>query len=93
MNSWDKFGVLLRDSYTENQKLFYGALKQMRKTKEVSIMHVKDRDGNILTKENDIMERWQKHFRILLEEENDEYIREREDDEHQSTRNTEFTIE
>lgn len=38
---WVNFGELLKDSYSTNQKLFFGMQKQMRVTKENSVIRIK----------------------------------------------------
>ena len=65
--SWARFGKKMTGNYRENQKLFYGTLKQMRKKKEYNMMNIKDKEGNIITEEDRIMERWKQYFEELTE--------------------------
>jgi hypothetical protein len=66
----------MKYAYHDNQKLFYGAIKQIRQKKETTLKNIKDENGNILTREEDIMERWREYFQNLLEEENNPKERE-----------------
>lgn len=77
-DSWVKFGQKMNDNFKDNQKLFYGTLKQLRKKKEYNMINIKDKDGKIITDEDKIMERWRQHFSeltktntVILEEEDD----------------------
>lgn len=63
--SWKEFGESMRDNYTENQKLFYGTLKQLRNTKTFTMKNIKDKNGKVLTEEKDILERWKQYFKDL----------------------------
>lgn len=45
-------------SYNENQKLFYGALKQMRKPRVNILQNIRDADETPLMEEVHIMESW-----------------------------------
>ncbi|XP_050511411.1 uncharacterized protein LOC126887736 isoform X2 [Diabrotica virgifera virgifera] len=65
--TWVEFGNKLTGKFGENQKLFYNTLKSMRKPKPNTLKNVKDKNGNILTEENEIMERWREYFEELLE--------------------------
>lgn len=65
-NSWIKFGNTMKNAYSENQKLFYGVIKQMRQKKEVLIKNIKDEQGRVLNEEQEIMERWRGYFMTLL---------------------------
>ncbi|XP_068082743.1 LINE-1 retrotransposable element ORF2 protein [Anabrus simplex] len=64
--SWEEFGQRMEKNYKENQKLFYRALKNMRKEKQCPLKFIKDKEGKILTEEKEIMERWKEYFNDLL---------------------------
>ena len=65
---WKAFGQKLAAAYYENQKMFYGALKQMRKPRQNTLKSIKDKKGDIKVNENDIMERWKEYYKHLLDE-------------------------
>lgn len=67
--SWIKFGEKMTEHFRENQKLFYGTLKQLRKKREYNMMNIKGKDGNIITEEDQIMERWRQYFEELTKAE------------------------
>lgn len=64
---WVKFGNKLREDFTGNQKLFYSTLKQLRQKKSFILKNIKDKQGNLLTNEEEIMERWKEYFKEMLE--------------------------
>jgi uncharacterized protein YukE len=72
--TWIEFGNKLTETFGENQKLFYSALKQMRKPKTNMLKNVKDKNGNTLTNEEDIIDRWREYFKELLEEDENEIL-------------------
>lgn len=74
--SWAEFGEKMKEQYSENQKLFYGTLKQIRRKKTPRLVNIKDKKGNILTDEKDIMDRWKQYFEELTETNNEEQERE-----------------
>lgn len=61
--SWVKFGIKLETNLRENQNLLYGTLKQLRKNNEYNMDNNKDKYGEILMKEDDIVERWRQNFK------------------------------
>lgn len=65
---WIKFGHNLMESYSDNQKLFYGAIKNMSKENNSTLQNIRDKNGTILNTEEKIMERWREYFRELLED-------------------------
>ena len=54
---WEEFGLRMKNNYSENQKLFYSTLKQLRAKKQVQLKNIKDKEGNIITEDNKIMQR------------------------------------
>lgn len=64
---WRKFGQKMERNSKENQKLFYKTLKNIREKKPAQkIATVKNKKGEIITGEKQIMERWKQHFEELL---------------------------
>uniref|UniRef100_A0A1Y1JWU5 Reverse transcriptase domain-containing protein n=1 Tax=Photinus pyralis TaxID=7054 RepID=A0A1Y1JWU5_PHOPY len=70
--SWIKFGEKMETNSKENQKLFYKVLKNMRTGKQKQISSIMDKDGNILTEDDEIMDRWKEYFRDLLDHRSNE---------------------
>ena len=66
--SWEEFGNKMKENYSENQKLFYSTLKQLRQKKQVQLKNIKDKNGNIIIENEKIMERWREYFEDLTEE-------------------------
>ena len=58
-------------------KIFKLAKARNKSTKDVThIKQIKDRDGTVLRREEDILKRWKEYFERLLNEENERQIRE-----------------
>ena len=68
-NTWKEFGNVLAKNYTDNQKLFFGTLKSFRTPRPNMLKNIRDENGNILVKEEEIMRRWKRYFEGLLEDE------------------------
>lgn len=47
----------MNENFRENQKLFYGTLKRLRKKQEFNMTDIKDKEGKIIPEEEDLMER------------------------------------
>ena len=62
---WQEFGKRLQESYQGNKKLFWGAMKSMRKTKRCPIRQIKNENGEIVKEENEILQTWRKYFEEL----------------------------
>merc|ERR1712142_737164 len=62
---WEKFGDKLQESYMGNKKLFWGAMKSMRKTKSCPIRQIRNDKGEIMKEENEITETWREYFEQL----------------------------
>lgn len=65
-SSWKDFGEKMETAYKDNRKLFYRILKRLRTDKECLLKFIKDRNGNLLTTQDEIMERWKQYFEELL---------------------------
>lgn len=66
--SWAEFGEKLEKDSKSNQKLFYRVLKNLRNTNRTTALTIKNKKGDVLKKEEDIMDRWREHFQELLNE-------------------------
>jgi hypothetical protein len=66
--SWEDFGRKMEKNKNENQKLFYRVLKNLKTAKQEQpiINSIKTKEGEVLTEEHKIMERWKEHFEELL---------------------------
>ncbi|KAJ3654264.1 hypothetical protein Zmor_013462 [Zophobas morio] len=64
--AWQEFGEKLETNSKTNQKLFYKVLKTPRKGKTARAETIKGVDGNIITKTEEVMERWRQYFQELL---------------------------
>ena len=62
---WEEFGHKLQESYMGNKKLFWGAMKSMRKTKSCPIRQIRNDKGEIMKEENEITETWREYFQQL----------------------------
>lgn len=65
--TWEEFSETIQKNFKENSKLFYNVIKNQRKEKEPQLKQIKDKKGNILREEGQIMSRWQEYFEELLE--------------------------
>lgn len=54
-----------RENDKENPKLFDGILKKVRQKKQYSMINTTGNNGNIITEESEIMDRWRKYFEQL----------------------------
>ena len=88
--TWKDLGEKLTEDLQKGKKLLYGLARSNRKSKEKQY-NIKDKEGNVLTEQEDIDNRWREYFDELLnagdeqecqetddleEEENDEITRE-----------------
>ncbi|XP_045471756.1 uncharacterized protein LOC123678663 [Harmonia axyridis] len=64
--TWRDFGERMEKNYTENRKLFYRVMKNMRKGEKVDNTSIKCKRNRLLVGEKEIMERWKEHFIELL---------------------------
>ena len=65
-NSWENFGVALESNFRDAPKVFWQTIRRLRAGKVASIKSVKDRKGEILTGEEEILQRWREYFEELL---------------------------
>lgn len=65
--SWEMFGEKLEKKSKENHKLFYRVLKTLRKGKLTRTTTIQNKQGTIITKEEDIMKRWKEYFQELMD--------------------------
>jgi exonuclease III len=74
--SWENFGVALESNFREAPKVFWQTIRRLRTGKVASIKSVKDRNGAILTGEEEILQRWREYFEELLNpvEHGDQYL-------------------
>ena len=63
---WEKFGKILEENKTENIKLFYKSLKEIRQKSKNTINFIKSKDGKLITNREEIVERWKEYFEELL---------------------------
>lgn len=64
--SWKRFGEKLEENSKDNQKLFYKVLKNLRNKKTTRTSAIKNKEGNIITENEMVMQRWKEHFQELL---------------------------
>lgn len=62
---WDRFGEKIEEKSMGNQKLFYNAVKNIRK-KQVKTTKIKSKVGEIITNTVETMHRWKEYFEELL---------------------------
>lgn len=53
------------ENYRELENV-YGMLKQLRQKKEYNRTNIKDKRGNLITEEDQIMVRWREYFKELI---------------------------
>ena len=64
------------DTKIGERKIFNLAKTRNKSTKDIThIRQIKDKDGNVLRKERDIIVRWKEYFESLLNEENERVLR------------------
>ena len=62
---WEEFGQKLQESHQGNQKLFWGAMKGIRKTKTCPIRQIKNKEGETVKEKDEIVDTWRKYFQEL----------------------------
>ena len=62
----NRWGRRLTSNFSENKKMFWKEVKQQRKEGGKREETVKDRNGQLLTKEDEVNRRWVEHFEELL---------------------------
>lgn len=63
---WEKFGEKMEQDSKTNQKLFYKALKNMRTEKHQDTYFIKNKNGAVITEEEEIIQRWKEYYQELL---------------------------
>ena len=61
-----RWGRRLTGNFADNKKMFWKEVKQQRKEGGKREEMVKDRNGQLLTKEEEVNQRWAEHFEELL---------------------------
>jgi exonuclease III len=64
--SWENFGVVLESNFRDAPKIFWQTIRRLRKDKNSSLKALKNKRGDILIKEEDILHRWREYFGELL---------------------------
>ena len=64
--SWEEFGEKMEKDGKRNQKLLFKVLKSLRKETSKNTKQTKNKKGDILRKEKEIMNRWKEYFEELL---------------------------
>ena len=64
--SWVEFMEKMEKDSKANQKLFFGVLKLLRKEKSGNTKQIKNKTGDILREEKEIMDKWKEYFEELL---------------------------
>ncbi|XP_055706254.1 uncharacterized protein LOC129803568 [Phlebotomus papatasi] len=64
--AWKKFGEKLELDYRMANKTFWQTVRRLRGKKSNSIQGVTSKDGNLLTKEEEVLSRWKEYFSELL---------------------------
>lgn len=64
--TWTEFGEKLEQDCKGNQKLFYKVLKNLRAKKNTDITAIRNEQGDLITDEQQITERWKQYFEKLL---------------------------
>ena len=71
-NVWRKIGDNLREDHAGRRKLLYSMAKNYRAEKKDTACTIKDKEGNIITEPERVMERWKEYFKELLNVEEEE---------------------
>ena len=71
-NVWRKIGDNLREDHAGTRKLLYSMAKNYRAEKKDTACTIKDKEGNIITEPERVMERWKEYFKELLNVEEEE---------------------
>jgi hypothetical protein len=63
---WEMFGMKLESNYGTANKVFWQTIRRLRGKKSSAIQRVKSKEGELLTNEDDVLQRWREHFNDLL---------------------------
>ena len=69
---WVQFGKELIKDAKGNQQRFWARLNESRRTKK-SMVHINDKNGQVLSEGIDIIGRWKEHFEGLFQEADSPY--------------------
>ena len=59
--SWEEFGKEIEESFHENNKNFWTPVKHLRGNMRKKVRSVKDKNGQLLTNTDKILETWSEH--------------------------------
>merc|ERR1712002_206763 len=62
----DRLGLRLSENFKENKKLFWSGVNSERKEREQMDFRIKDADGEYVTEEGAVLDRWSNYFEQLL---------------------------
>lgn len=91
--TWEEFGIKMEKDAAGNAKMLYRTLKNLRKEKRDPTGNIKDKKGEIITKEDKILRRWKEYFADLLgtgEEQKEEMPEENTEEEEREIERTEI---
>ena len=66
LESDERWGQIVSENFSENKKLFWKQVNEVRKPKEKMEVRINDKDGRQLTGEEEVMSRWSEYFEELL---------------------------
>jgi hypothetical protein len=93
--AWEEFGKFLEGNVKENQKFFYRVIKYMRKEedKDCPLKFMRDREGRILSRHKEIMERWREYFSEILNSKGGDTESDSDDIEEEGDRDSQEVLE
>ncbi|MEL7302024.1 MAG: reverse transcriptase family protein, partial [Pseudomonadota bacterium] len=62
----ERLGQCLSKNFRENKKLFWSGVNRERKSREQLDVRIKDADGNVVTEERAVLDRWSEYYEQLL---------------------------
>ena len=62
----ERVGQRVSENFRENKKLFWSGVNEERKSREQMEVRIKDIDGNVVTEERAVLDRWSEYFEQLL---------------------------
>ncbi|CAF4396317.1 unnamed protein product [Rotaria sp. Silwood2] len=73
--SWEQFGHQLEHNNHSANKLFWQTIRRLHKGEQKPTRSIKDMTGRLLTREEDILNRWKKYFAELYNPTSAKYIK------------------
>ena len=64
--AWEEFGRKIEVDAKGNQKILYKVLKNVRNSNKEECLRIKDEKDQIITADEEVMERWRRYFEGLL---------------------------